>query len=103
MNTNGKLVIDHSAAGENRYTLTLTGDLDVQTAPKLRRFINGMIREGKNNLILDLGNLSYLDSSGYGVIVDATRKTRATRGSLDIANMPSWIEEFFDLSVLETP
>jgi anti-anti-sigma factor len=99
MDTNGKLVIDHSQTDDNRCRLVLSGDLDIQTAPQLRKFIDRLIREGNINLTLDLGKLSYLDSSGYFAIVDATR---ATRGKVDIANLPNWMTEFFDMSVLDS-
>lgn len=102
MDTNGKLVIDHSQIEGNQCKLELSGDLDIQTAPQLRKFIDRMIKEGNINLTLDLGKLSYLDSSGYFAIVDATRRTRATSGKLDLTNLPTWIHDFFDLSVLES-
>jgi anti-sigma B factor antagonist len=102
MNPDGRLVINHSRGDQDTLTLVLSGDLDIKTAPKLRRFINKMIRAGNVNLRLDLSELSYLDSSGYGVLVDATRRTRATKGRLDLTNMPPWMVEFFDLSALES-
>jgi anti-sigma B factor antagonist len=98
---NTKLTINHLSDNEDVHTVTLSGDLDVSTAPILRKFIEGMIREGNVKLTLDLSKLSYLDSSGYVAIVDATRKTKATAGKLDVANMPQWMSDFFDLSVLE--
>jgi anti-sigma B factor antagonist len=101
MNQNQRLIINHQMKGQGSHTLSLTGDLDVSTAPTLRKFIDRMIREGNVNLTLDLSKLSYLDSSGYVAIVDATRKTKATSGRLDVANMPRWMTEFFDLSVLD--
>jgi len=101
MNPNGRLIIDHEPGDEDGHTLSLSGDLDVQTAPQLRVFIDRMIRQGKVNLTLDLSKLSYLDTSGYVAIVDATRLTRAGSGKLDLTNMPPWMTDFFDLSVLE--
>jgi anti-sigma B factor antagonist len=102
MNLNGKLTISHSHEEMEGHTLELAGDLDVQTAPLLQRFIDRMIVEGKINLTLDLSRLSYLDSSGYGAIIDAGRRTKATSGKLDLANLPAWMSEFFDLTMLES-
>jgi anti-anti-sigma factor len=101
MNETGKLIIDHNREGQGTIILTISGDLDVKTAPQLKKFIESVIKEGDINLKLDLSRLSYLDSSGYGVLVDATRRTKAIKGSLDLSNMPPWMTEFFDMSALE--
>lgn len=96
-----RLKIDHSTENQSEVVLILSGDLDIQTAPKLRRLIESVINEGNVNLRLDLSKLSYLDSSGYGVLVDANRKTRATHGSLKLTKLPPWMQEFFDLAAIE--
>ena len=101
VNPDEKLTINESREGKDILTLEISGDLDIKTAPKLKRFIDRMIQSGEVNLRLDLSMLSYLDSSGYGVLVDATRRTRATQGRLDLTNLPPWMTDFFDLSALE--
>ena len=101
MDSRGKLIINHSQEEEDSLVLFLSGDLDVQTAPQLKRFIDRMIGEGAVNMKLDLSRLSYLDSSGYIVLINATRSARGTRCRLNLTNMPPWMTEFFDLSALE--
>lgn len=94
------LEIDHSVE-EGKSILILSGDLDVKSAPKLRKFFESVISNGDVDLKVDLSKLSYLDSSGYGVLVDAGRRTRATKGSLHLTNTPSWVRDFFDLTFLD--
>jgi anti-sigma B factor antagonist len=101
MHTMGNLIINHTTDEEDNLTLILAGDLDIQTAPQLRNFIDRLVREGALKVRLDLSQLSYLDSSGYGALVDATRMARSTECNVDFANLPAWITEFFDLSALE--
>ncbi len=101
MNPNGKLIINHTTDDENNNILIISGDLDIQTAPQLRRFIDEKIKEGTENLRLDLSQLSYLDSSGYGVLFDATRSTNNARCRLNTSSMPPWMTDFFDMSVLD--
>lgn len=101
MNREEKLIINHSRDDGDTVLLSLSGDLDVQTAQQLRNFIDKYIEEGNTNLKFDLSRLSYLDSSGYGVLVDASRRTRTTNGKIDLTNMPPWMTDFFDLSALE--
>ena len=101
MSSKEKLIINHTIDEEDNTTLILSGDLDVQTAPQLKRFIDSLIKDGSENLKVDLSQLSYLDSSGFGVLVNAKRLTDDTRCSFNLSNMPVWMTEFFDLSILE--
>ena len=101
MNGEEKLIISQSRDDRDTVILSLSGDLDIQTAQQLRNFIDKHIQEGNTNLKFDLSKLSYLDSSGYGVLVDASRRTQITQGKVDLANMPPWMTDFFDMSALE--
>jgi anti-sigma B factor antagonist len=101
MNLDGKLIISHEQDENDDLVLILSGDLDVRTAPQLRNFIERVVNEGVANVRLDLSRLSYLDSSGFIALVDATRRTKGARCRLDLANMPRWMTEFFDLKALE--
>jgi len=98
---NGKLIIDHKVEADDKVTLFISGDLDIQTAPQLKNFISEVLRDGAENINLDLSELSYLDSSGYGVLVDAARTSGKTACNMDVSNLPPWMTDFFDLSVLD--
>lgn len=101
MNSDERLIISQSKDDGDAVILSLSGDLDVQTAHKLRNFIDKHIENGNTTIRFDLSRLSYLDSSGYGVLVDASRRTRLTQGKVDLTNMPPWMKDFFDMSALE--
>lgn len=47
----------------------LTGELDHHGVPKVRESIDKKILNGTNNLELDLTGLSFMDSSGIGLII----------------------------------
>lgn len=96
-----KLIISQTRDNGDTVILSLKGDLDIQTAPQLRNFIEKFLEDGNSNIKLDLSKLSYLDSSGYGALLDASRLTGITRSKIDFTNMPACITEFFDISALE--
>jgi stage II sporulation protein AA (anti-sigma F factor antagonist) len=101
MDREEKLIISQSKDERDTVILALSGDLDIQTAQQLRNFIDKHISEGELNIKFDLSKLSYLDSSGYGVLVDASRRSQIKQGKVDLANMPPWMTDFFDMSALE--
>jgi anti-sigma B factor antagonist len=60
----------------------VTGDLDCYTAPQLREALLGLIAEGSNQVILDVGQSSFIDSTGLGVLVGGLRRFRQEGGDM---------------------
>ena len=49
----------------------LRGDVDMATAPQLRRVLDELIDGGAAEIVLDCRHLEFLDSSGIGALVAA--------------------------------
>jgi anti-sigma B factor antagonist len=77
----------HITAGEDGAATVIVaqGELDVLTAASLRTAISDVIDGGRAHLVLDASGISFLDSTGIGVLVIALRRTRAFDGSFAIA------------------
>jgi anti-sigma B factor antagonist len=55
----------------------LRGDVDMATAPELRRTLEELIDGGATEVVLDCRNLEFLDSSGIGALVAARTRVGA--------------------------
>ncbi len=62
----------------------LTGELDHHRAGYVREEIDAKILSGANNLELDLSELTFMDSSGVGVILGRYKLISACGGSMTI-------------------
>ena len=62
--------------------LQVTGEVDLYTAPILRERILGLAATGTVHIIIDLGHVDFLDSSGLAALVGGLRRLRADGGSL---------------------
>ncbi|MFE5189517.1 STAS domain-containing protein [Streptomyces sp. NPDC056628] len=62
--------------------LQVSGELDLVTSPVLRQHVHDVVAEGRHNLVLDLSEVLFCDSSGVGVLIAARRLIRSCRGSL---------------------
>lgn len=62
--------------------VTVGGEIDVYTAPKLRDKITELVGGGAYRLVVDLEAVEFLDSTGLGVLVGGLKKVRAHDGSL---------------------
>ncbi|HZP27915.1 MAG TPA: STAS domain-containing protein [Acidimicrobiia bacterium] len=61
-------------AGEWR--LRVVGEVDVASSPTLRARISEMIDDGADRIVLDLSQMTFIDSSGLGVLVGALKRVR---------------------------
>ncbi len=58
--------------------------LDAFSEPTFRRVIGNFIDEGPNNIILDLSQIDFVDSSGLGALVQLVKKAQNASGTLQI-------------------
>ena len=60
------------------------GEIDVYTAPKLRDKITELVADGVYDIVIDMEEVEFLDSTGLGVLVGGLKKVRAHDGSLQL-------------------
>jgi anti-sigma B factor antagonist len=59
----------HRQAHGDSHTLSLVGELDLATAPELQAAIEGLCNDGAAEIVLDLHELSFIDSTGLRLIL----------------------------------
>ncbi|WP_370246964.1 STAS domain-containing protein [Nocardioides sp.] len=69
---------------DGRTIVSVGGEIDVYTAPKLRETISDLVAAGHYQLIIDLQGVEFLDSTGLGVLVGGLKRVRAHDGSLEL-------------------
>ena len=62
--------------------ISIKGEVDVYTSPSLKSAIIGVIDQGCLNLVVDLEDVGFIDSSGLGVLVSGLRRVKEQSGSL---------------------
>ena len=63
-------------------TVAITGEVDVYTAPQLRERLYTVIADGASHVVLDLESMTFIDSTGLGVIVGTLKRLRQGGGDL---------------------
>ena len=78
-------------------TVSVRGEIDVATAPQLREALHELVQGGVTSIVLECQDLSFLDSSGIGLLV-ATRKRLGEGGELVIDSPPSHVRKVLELT-----
>ena len=71
--------------------LTLRGEIDVYTVPRLRSSIQGALDHGAKNLIVNLEALEFTDSQGLGALMAGWKLARSNGGALLLAAVPKQV------------
>jgi anti-sigma B factor antagonist len=81
--THDELSIDlKTEDGGGTLVFRLRGSLDLATAPTVRAALSEATEKGNQELIVDLTQLEFLDSTGLGVLIGAHRRVAEHGGSL---------------------
>jgi anti-sigma B factor antagonist len=73
----------HSLSGA--VVVAVEGELDLFTAPVLRDEVRDAIKQDGPTLVFDLASLSFMDSSGLSVLIEAWRLATSQGGGVCLA------------------
>jgi anti-sigma B factor antagonist len=77
-------ILGHQVAGPGRHVIAVDGELDMTAAPDLRAAIGAAIDAGATALVVDLSEVTFIDSTGIGVLLAARHRLQRSGGSLDL-------------------
>ena len=80
--------------------LRAKGDLDAYTAPGLRTQLHEATGEA-DLVVVDLAEVTFIDSAGLGALVGAHRRMREEGGRLRIVRPPALVARAFELTGLD--
>ena len=87
-----------SAAGETLYAY-LVGEIDHDAAQSLRMQLDdALVSRSPRTLIIDLGGVGFMDSSGIGLILGRQRCARSLGGTLRIQHAPEQLRRVLRLA-----
>lgn len=94
------LRVDVQPVDEATYRLALEGELDVHSADLLRSIGLGACNDGRT-LILDLVDLTFVDSTGLGTIAQLQKRCTAGGGELVVTNVPDTVARMLEITGLD--
>ena len=80
--------------------MAVTGELDISTAPDLQETISGLNFAGVYQVVIDLTEVEFLDSTGLGVLIAALKRITANGGSLQLVFTQERLYKLFSITGL---
>ena len=83
--------------------LDLSGKITIgEGSVQLREAVRRLLDEGKKKILLNLGDVSYVDSSGIGELVSSYTTTNNNGGQLKLLNLTKKIQDLLMITKLLT-
>lgn len=80
--------------------IALKGELDIYSGSTLKNLVEQEITNGSRKLLIDLGEVEYIDSSALGVLVNGLKTARQQNVKFKLTNISGTVERIFDLTRL---
>jgi anti-sigma B factor antagonist len=80
-----EFAIEDRRIGGDTHIVTVSGEVDLYTAPEFKRRVTAPVAAAVEHVIVDLTNTSFIDSSSLGVLIGAHRRLKARGGRLVVA------------------
>jgi anti-sigma B factor antagonist len=92
---------DELDGAEKNVVVAPVGDLDLATAPALREMLIELVAAGMVRVVVDLADVTFIDSSGLGILVGAAKRLEAANGRLAIRNPRPQAQQVLELTGLD--
>ena len=81
--------------------VTLEGEVDVYTAPRLKEALIEQIESGCVNVLVNMEGVGFIDSSGLGVLVGGLRRAKERSGTIRLVCTRENILKIFRITGLD--
>lgn len=93
-----RLEVDQTSNGP---VVSVSGDVDLHSAPELRDRLAAIIDEEGAVVTVDLSETSFLDSMALGVLLGARKRLAAIGGELELVVSNPDIRRVFEITMLD--
>jgi anti-sigma B factor antagonist len=86
---------------ENKYVISLAGEVDLYTAPEFKQQLLEVIGQGGTEVVVDFTNTTFIDSTTLGVLVGGVKRLRSNDGQLSLVCNDRNITKIFEITGLD--
>ena len=86
---------------DTTYVISLTGEVDLYTAPEFKQQLLDVIGKGAKSVIVDFTTTTFIDSTTLGVLVGGVKRLRTNDGELSLVCSDRNITKIFEITGLD--
>jgi anti-sigma B factor antagonist len=94
------LQVNREEIGE-AVVLTVAGSVDIYSSPELRGELKAGLDRQAPRIVVDMGGVTFVDSSGLATLIEALQKVNGYEGKLLLCNLSSTVLGVFQLANLD--
>lgn len=81
--------------------LPLKGEIDLHVSPIVTASLTAMIEKKPERLVIDLSEVTYIDSAGLAALIQAMQKVEGYGGKFLLAGLQETVRSIFEISRLD--
>ena len=89
--------VEKAGANSHIAVIKVGGYIDTTTSAELEHALDGLLKAGTYDIIIDLGNVDYISSAGWGIFISEIKGIREKGGDLKLVRMIPDVYEVFEL------
>jgi len=89
--------VEKAGLHNNIAIIKVGGYIDTTTSAELEHSLDALLKGGTYNIIIDLGNVDYISSAGWGIFISEIKGIREKGGDLKLVRMIPDVYEVFEL------
>ncbi len=92
-----QLSVEKTGAKNSISIIKVGGYIDTTTSSELEHALSSLLKAGSYNIVIDLGNVDYVSSAGWGIFISEIKGIRERGGDLKLVRMIPEVFEVFEL------
>jgi anti-sigma B factor antagonist len=86
---------------DDAYVVSLSGEVDLYTAPEFKQQLLDVIAKGAKEVVVDFSDTTFIDSTTLGVLVGGVKRLRTNDGQLSLVCSDRNITKIFEITGLD--
>ena len=94
--------LSEDSLDDRTHLIAVSGEIHVSTAPEFSRLLDAAIGEGKDQIVLDLSGVEFIDSTGLSVLLNGLRRVTRAGGRMALVCANPTVLRLFVITRLDS-
>jgi anti-sigma B factor antagonist len=94
--------IQSERTAEGIEVITIEGELDLYTAPRLKETLLSTLEDGVLKIVVDMAGVHFIDSSALGVLIGGVKRLKPKGGKIVLVSVDENVNWIFQITGLNS-